>query len=86
MRPTFSAALPQPLVRTFSGHEKVPRPEAIGIGTLRSGGNICTHGNRAYSCALLTFSHPDYTVGAGVTPDHALVHHVRLRAIPPVRT
>lgn len=27
------------------------------------------------------FSHPDYTVGSGITPDHAL----RSRALPPVR-
>jgi hypothetical protein len=66
--------------------QKIPRPVAIGIYVLRSrshapGRRIC-----GTLRVLVTFSHPDFTVGFGVSPNRALVYHVRLRAVPPVRT
>ena len=50
--------------------KKTRRPKALGLTSLRSGnretGTPC-RGNR-----LNAFSHPDFTVGSGVSPDRAL--------------
>jgi hypothetical protein len=73
-----------PDCETYTGQEK--RPEAypgreISDSAKRTAVDAAVHDR------TLALSHPDFTVGSGISPDHARASScARSRALPPVRT